>query len=74
MLASEYYGPFPLYKFKQTRVLNGERLVPNSHAWLTHVFGLNEEAERALPAKYPLGLGCRPITAPALPKSERAAA
>ena len=51
MLASEYYGPFPLYKFKQTRVLNGERPVPNSDAWPTHVFGINEKAERAILAK-----------------------
>ena len=53
ILASEYYGPVPLYKFKQPRILSGEGLVPNSHAWLMDVFGMNEEAEMALRAKYP---------------------
>ena len=51
--ASEYYGPFPLYKFKQPRILSGKEPVPNSHAWLMDVFGMNEEAEMALRAKHP---------------------
>ena len=51
--AGEYYGPFPLYKFKQPRVLTGAAPLPNDHAWLMDVFGTNEEAEMALRAKYP---------------------
>lgn len=51
--ADEYYGPLPLYKFKQPRVLTGAAPVSNDHAWLMDVFGTNEEAEMALRAKYP---------------------